>query len=167
MKRVLARIFDVVFVLTFVAVIWSLVRQQSTGAEPGSRIDPLYLKTLSGETELLKPNGRPLLVAAVASWCGACKRSNVHLEALFDMGKEAPIDVVVVSVDESMDSLQRAARSWPIRHRILTDHDGSFSRAFRVEALPTYTLLDENGRVIYVHVGPAGASTIRTWLNPK
>lgn len=167
MKRVLARIFDVVFVLTFVAVIWSLVRQQSSGAQPGSRIDPLYLKTLGGEATLLKPDGRPLLVAAFASWCGACKRSNVHLEALFDMGAAAPVDVVVVSVDESTDAAERAVNTWPIRHRVLADPDGSFSRAFRIEALPTYTLLDANGQVLDVHVGPAGATTIRAWLNPE
>lgn len=166
MKRVLARLFDGLFVVTLVAILWSFIRQQNTGLALGTRVGPLTLKTLTGEPRELKPEGRPLLVAAFASWCGACKRSNTHLEALYEMGAGAPIDVAVVSVDESVEAAAQAAENWPVRHEVLIDTDGSFSRAFSVEALPTYTLLDEHGRVIDVHVGPAGASTIRRWLNP-
>lgn len=167
LKRVIARGFDGIFILTLAAVAWSFVHQQRSGVAVGARMTPLELTTLSGETQKLAPKGRPLLVAAFASWCGACRRSNTHLEALYEMGKDSPIDVAVVSVDESEQAAQSAVRSWPIHHPVFLDRDGEFSRTFAIEALPTYTLIDENGEVLDVHVGPAGAGTIRKWLNPQ
>lgn len=152
--------------MTLVAVVWSFIRQQDSGVPIGTHIDSLELMTLSGETELLTPRDRPLLIAAFASWCGACRRSNANLDALYEMGSEAPIDVVMVSVDESEDAARAAVKNWPIRHKVFLDTTKAFSRAFGIEALPTYTLIDKTGEVLDVHVGPAGAATIRKWLNP-
>jgi thiol-disulfide isomerase/thioredoxin len=122
------------------------------------------VQTLDGELTELKPNGRPLLVEAFASWCVACQRSASALEGMFSLSEKHSIDVVAVSVDADVSDARRAAANWPIHAPVFHDNTGEFARAFSVQVLPTYVLIGTDGRVLDVHSGTAGASTFRTWI---
>lgn len=114
--------------------------------------------------ELSSCGGRPLLIEAFASWCTACRRSNATLHALENAARSGAIDIVAVSVDDEPENAESAQKSWPIPVPVLHDTSGEFSRRYQIRTLPSYILLDADGRIRDVTIGIAGTTDIRRWL---
>lgn len=87
------------------------------------------------------------------------------LDSVREAALRGRLDVVAVSLDDDAADAQEAARTWPIQVPVLHDVRGQFARKYQVDVLPTYILVDTEGRVSHVRSGTAGASDLRTWLH--
>ncbi|HEY4157118.1 MAG TPA: TlpA disulfide reductase family protein [Polyangiaceae bacterium] len=96
---------------------------------------------------------RPLVMSFVSPDCAACDRTLRAAQAMYgDLH-----DVVVIGVfrdAEKEDALRMQARDG-LRFPIIVDANGSLSRRFKVDAVPTTFVADRNGRVHWV-----GGSTL-------
>ncbi|MBT8061739.1 MAG: DsbE family thiol:disulfide interchange protein [Xanthomonadales bacterium] len=120
--------------------------------EPGSRVS---------NEDLL---GEPYLVNFFGSWCPTCVFEHPVLEDLADSGQ---LKIVGLNYrDEPED-----ARNWLARHGdpydiIITDYDGQIGIDFGVYAAPESFLVDDEGIIIYKHIGALTPEVVEGTLLP-
>lgn len=158
------RLGDLAFYAAAAFALYALFGPKDSGPEVGESAAPVVLtKTSDGSKAPLQPQGgRPLLVKAFASWCGACRRST-WLDDLGDVTTREGLDFVAVSVDDSIDQAIRARDEWPIEGEVMFDQAGEFSASYDVSLLPTYVLIGADGRVQRVTAGLPGPLDLRAW----
>jgi thiol-disulfide isomerase/thioredoxin len=113
---------------------------------PEVRARPLRSDEPAG---LEQHRGRVVLLAFVATWCGACRRVAPELEAL----DRAHPDLTVLALShEARDRLRahatREARTYPT-----LQCTGATARRYRATALPTLVLIGRDGTVRAAYQG--------------
>ena len=116
----------------------------------GGTLPELTGKRLDGVEESLSDyRGRIVLLDFWATWCRPC------IDVLPDLRKlvaELPADrfaLVAISVDEELDTVTRFMEDEPMPWTNWHAGLGSdIARLLRVEAYPTYVLVDEQGRIL-------------------
>jgi cytochrome c biogenesis protein CcmG/thiol:disulfide interchange protein DsbE len=119
---------------------------------PGAPAPPFQLQTVGPGGELGPPlalaslRGKPVIVDFWASWCGPCKQSLPHLDAL---ARRHP-EVAVVAIDlTDQDDLLAARRFFDDQHlaiALLAD-DGRTHARYGVGPIPHTVLIDREGVV--------------------
>jgi thiol-disulfide isomerase/thioredoxin len=140
------------------------LKPRPSGPSPGSKMPSVIVYDLEGNPRRIDTEGRPLLIEAFASWCAACRRSSSTLEAISSLGAAHDLDVIAVSLDSKAENAKKARDTWPIRTPVFHDESGEFSDRLSIRILPTYILVDAEGRIQQVDAGNIGASTFRGWL---
>ncbi len=130
----------------------------------GAQLPPVVLDALSGEARSLGSfRGRPLVLSFFAGWCAPCREEIPVLAAL---ARRYPDELAVVgiSIDESPpEAVARFARAHGITYPVLLDPAGAaLGGALGVPPIPATFLLDEAGRVVFVHRG--GGATLEPSL---
>jgi thiol-disulfide isomerase/thioredoxin len=133
---------------------------------PVDRDDPVDLsgKTLDGTTlDLADYRGQVVVVNYWASWCGPCRG---EAPALVEAHKRLP-DVQFVGLDRNDDSTANArafVRTFEVPYPSLYDSGGklllAFNGAVPPTSLPSTIVLDTEGRVAAVVLGPTTATTL-------
>ena len=131
-------------------------RGEATAEAASSAAPSFELVTLAGETyskESLK--GRPALLVFWAPWCKVCQRE-LPLMAQFQ-AKEKPSQLHLISI--GFADRRRNVEEYVHSHQstfvfpTAFDEENWVSQAFKVNATPTYVLLDSQGSVVLVHRG--------------
>ncbi len=166
MKQQLEKLGDVVLWGGVLVIVVMVLWPRSSGPEAGGVAASFDLPVVgsTGRFTHAGQRDRPLLIEVFASWCTACRRSSGNLEALAEAADSGRLDVVAVSVDDTEQAALSAKRSWPIPVPVLFDEAGSFQRKYDVRVLPTFILIDRQGKVVEVQSGPPGPSDLRRWL---
>lgn len=149
--------------LIIVAALWPKQSGPGTGTTGAAFSLPLVGE--SGNFVYAQPRDKPLLIEAFASWCGSCRRSAGILSSVHEAEAAGKLDIVAVSVDDDPSAALQAKRTWPIPVTVAHDSQGDFQRSYDVSLLPTFILLDTEGKVSRVTSGVPGASDVRHWLN--
>jgi thiol-disulfide isomerase/thioredoxin len=106
--------------------------------------------TLDGKPfSLVDLKGRVALLDFWATWCAPCRQSVPSLKKLAETMKTEPFVVLGISEDADEATLRsylaRETESWP-QH---LDVSGRLMKEFGARALPTFVLLDGDGRIVY------------------
>jgi thiol-disulfide isomerase/thioredoxin len=119
------------------------------------------LPDLSGQSHsLASMRGKVVLLDFWASWCGPCRRSMPHIEALHR--EYGPRGLVVLGVNsetaaKAKDYLQANGFTFPT----LVDNGGNVGQQFQVSGIPTTVLIDRSGRVSAYLVGAGSEGRLR------
>jgi thiol-disulfide isomerase/thioredoxin len=110
--------------------------------------------TLDGKPySLVDLRGRVALLDFWATWCGPCRQSVPGLKKLAEAMKTEPFVVLGISEDSDEAKLRsylaRETEAWQ-QH---LDVSGLLMKRFGVRALPTFVVLDGDGRIIYAEAG--------------
>ena len=68
-----------------------------------------------------------------------------------------------VSLDESAARARQTQRDWGIPYDVVLGNR-AFAKAYRIETLPTFMLIDERGEVREVATGTVSRSRLESWL---
>jgi thiol-disulfide isomerase/thioredoxin len=111
--------------------------------------EPLKLKDL---------RGRVVLVEFWTFGCYNCRNTLPFVKSLDDRYRAKGLTVIGVHSPEfdeerKVENLRGAVSSLAIAYAVVTDNDYRTWKAYKVEAWPTFFLLDKQGRIRWMHVG--------------
>ena len=106
--------------------------------------------------------GKPVLIEVFASWCGTCRRSAPTLaEAHEKYGDK--LEFLGISMDDNAEAAALAKQHWRIPYAVAHDDRGAFARAYKIRVLPTFVLLDQDGRIAEVTTGAPSPGRVEEW----
>jgi len=128
-----------------------------TGARAANPSAPAFeLVTFAGESysnDSLK--GRPVLLVFWAPWCKVCQRDLPLLSEFYQRDKSTQLGVVSIGFADTRTNVERFVKERPGTFVFPSayDEDRWVAQAFKVNATPTYVLLDAQGSIVLVHRG--------------
>ena len=99
--------------------------------------------------------GRSVLFVFWAPWCNVCQRELPLLSAFAQHEKPAQLSVVSIGFADSRTNVERFVkeRAGTFVFPTAYDEDRWVAQAFKINATPTYVLIDEQGSIALVHRG--------------
>src|SRR5688572_7784309 len=125
-------------------------------ARAGSTAPSFELVTLEGEAYSKESlTGRPTLLVFWAPWCKVCQRDLPLLGEFYRRDKPAQLGVLSIGFADTRTNVERFVkeRAGAFPFPSAYDEDRWMAQAFKVNATPTYVLLDAQGNVVLVHRG--------------
>jgi len=157
----------------------SAARASGTDLLPVGSVAPGFtLRAPEGKPfALAGTRGRPVLIEFFATWCPHCNAEGPHVERLYRSLSPAKVAFVAVNADgEDAPSILAFHIYYGMDFPALLDpssHTGNFhspgspgpvSSAYRVRILPTFYVLDANGRIVWHAEGEQPDAAIRAEL---
>lgn len=138
-----------------VCLLLSMICQLSFAAKTIQGPAPDFtLKSNSGENlRLSEQRGNVVLINFWASWCGPCRQEMPLLSDIHKKYKKLGFTVFGVNVDKDMASANKILKDIPVAFPVLYDPDGSVSKLYKVNAMPTTIVVDRDGNMRYLHLG--------------
>ena len=146
----------------------NLPAKPSTGADPaiGMTIPKVTGQSFDGKTDVITPDGKPMIIMAVAHWCSHCQKEVPLIQDWLDTNG-MPADVEVVSIATANDSgkpnypagdwLRKVGWSVPT---ILDDKASTGAAALGVGGFPFFIVVSPEGKVIF---RTSGEITMGQW----
>ncbi len=97
---------------------------------------------------------RPLLVNLWASWCGPCRLEMPYLVQVATAPNAHHFDVLFVNTWDDPESAQEELANYPETIFTVRDEENRFSEHVRLVGLPSSLLVDVDGTVLAVYIGP-------------
>jgi cytochrome c biogenesis protein CcmG/thiol:disulfide interchange protein DsbE len=105
--------------------------------------------------------GRVVFLNFWATWCLPCKEEMPSMERLYGQHKEQGLTVIAVSMDTGEPrAVSSFAKSLGLTFPIALDPRMEVADRYKVRALPTSFLIDRQGDVVAIALGP------RDWGSP-
>jgi peroxiredoxin len=104
---------------------------------------PFRLSTFKGQ--------KPVLIYFWATWCPYCIQAKPMIVRVQQKMGEKEMQIFGINVGEgdTLDKLRRYQEGHPVNWPILYDDGGQVSRAYRVQGIPLFVLVDKDGSIVY------------------
>lgn len=127
----------------------------------GQPISEIVLPDLEGRTfRLSELRGKVVLINFWASWCPPCVDEMPSLERLHRALRDKGLEVVAISVDESIEVIERFRQENDLSFTMLFDEDAKVAHGFQTFKYPETYIVDREGRLLSKIVGP------KNWITP-
>jgi peroxiredoxin len=119
------------------------------------------LQTLDGKTiTIASLKGKVVLLDFWATWCGPCRKALPELKALLQKNTGKPLVLISVSADGDRKELEEFVHANGMDWPQAWDEKGKvIGGVFGVSNLPSYVVIDAEGRIAYVMRGWSPMST--------
>ena len=135
----------------------AFLRRAETPALIQQMAPDFSLTSLDGRTvSLADYHGKKKLVLSFwASWCGPCRLEVPALQSFYERHRKDSdqFEILAISIDEERAPAEAFAMEMKPPFPMLLDLSGKTATAYHVENIPVVYVVDENGKVIYGHVG--------------
>ena len=119
------------------------------------------VKTLEGQSmnvQELGKSGKITVISFWATWCSPCKKELDAIKDYYaDWKKDYDMELVAISVDDTRTAAKIPAmvkvKGW--EYRIPHDNNKEFQPTANVASVPHTLLPDQNGNIVFEHVGYA------------
>lgn len=163
------KIFSLLLLGSVVAlVIFSALEDPANDVLSGHPADAFSVPIL-GADQMMGPQdhqGSVVLIDFWATHCGPCVESMPSIQRIYDSYDPNDFTLLSVNVDpdipgtDRVDLVDSFRRHMNLQFPILMDY-GSASRAYGVEFIPMFVVIDRRGIVRYVHRGPASEQELQ------
>lgn len=119
----------------------------------------------TGQVDLSRLRGRPLMVNVWASWCPPCRAEAPYLAEVAGQTEEELLTLGVLYEENDKVAAIDLASGTGQRYAQLVDDDRAIQVPLRVLGPPVTFLVGPDGRLVHTHVGPfTGAEQVRGLL---
>jgi peroxiredoxin len=107
---------------------------------------------------------RPVLIYFWATWCPYCTSVRPEISKLREKMGPGEMEILGINVGgtDSLERLKRYQEGHPVSWPILYDADGKVSKAYGVQGIPLFVLVNKEGNVVYRENEPP--SDVRKYL---
>jgi thiol-disulfide isomerase/thioredoxin len=134
----------------FAAILVALLCAGAAGAaNPVDRTE-FTLKSIGGESVSLGrfAGTHPVLLVFWATWCPHCNAAVPEINEIHTrLGGR--LKILALNYMENRQKVTAFMKAKSIAYPVLLDIDGKVASQYRVAGIPTYVLLDKEGRVVY------------------
>jgi DsbE subfamily thiol:disulfide oxidoreductase len=143
-------------------------KDYSTSGILGKNLPNFEIISLFDDSEKISNvdiNNRQVLINFFASWCAPCKD---ELPLFFSLKNNYPNMMIVgiVYKDKKSDALKFLEKEGNPYNFVGLDGNGDIGLDFRVFGLPETFLLNNEGKIIYKHLGPLTKKIVRNEISP-
>ncbi|MCK5347011.1 MAG: TlpA family protein disulfide reductase [Candidatus Heimdallarchaeota archaeon] len=147
------KIITLILILIFSVV---LTAQEKTDQDI-KKAQNFFLEDLDGDfVELDEITGEgPILLSFWATWCKPCIEEMKELNRIYEEYKSEGFNLVAISIDseKSVSRVKPFIKSKNYDFTVLFDTNSEVARIYYAQAVPYTVLLDENGSIVYSHMG--------------
>lgn len=134
--------------------------QVGAAPPPGTEAPDFALKSTAGENlRLSEYRGDVVLLAFFATWCGDCRAQASALSELHARYGDAGLELLAVSLDQSMRQASDMAKTLDVTYPVLHDAGGAVGKLYEVDRMPVVVMIDRSGVVRDVLQGYRRGST--------
>jgi cytochrome c biogenesis protein CcmG, thiol:disulfide interchange protein DsbE len=124
------------------------------------RAEDFTVALLSGEPlKLSEQRGKPVMINFWATWCAPCREEMPAMERLYRRHREHGFVLLAVSVDTDAALVRPFLERHKLTFPVTLDSKMSLANAYSVRALPSSFLVDRDGNLAALALGP------RAWDN--
>lgn len=136
--------------------------------EPAPSALDLPLQTLAGaQANLRDYTGQVIVVNFWATWCAPCRAEMPELEAFYQAHQNGGLALLAVNAGEPANRAQAYIDEGGYSFPVMLDPDGLVADYFGgVRGMPTTFVLDQQGEIIYQHVGPLDRTILEEKVTP-
>lgn len=130
--------------------------EEDTTSLKGQEAPNFTLTDMEGnEVSLSSLRGKVVFLDFWATWCPPCRQSLPHTQSLSQHEKAKSGDLMVLAVNarEELDTVKKFMQDNKYSFRVLMDKEGIVLNAYKVQGIPTFVLIDREGKVAWVQVG--------------
>jgi cytochrome c-type biogenesis protein CcmF len=140
---------------------------QSAGRPlPGQPAPNFALNLLDGSTLAFSDlNGQIALLNFWATWCVPCEDELPDLQAIWDEYQNQGVTLVGIAVQEEKVEIQEMLSHLEITYPQGMDPEERIAAAYGITGVPETFIIDSQGKLAYVHIGPVNAEELREELN--
>jgi thiol-disulfide isomerase/thioredoxin len=109
--------------------------------------------------QLQEQRGKVVFLNFWAIWCPPCRHEMPMMEQVYQALREQPFVLWAVNFQESQEKVSRFMQDQRLHFPSLLDLEGSVSRRYKVQGLPTTYVIDCAGMIVGQTTGP------RPWHN--
>lgn len=138
------------------------------GVKVGDEAPGFTLKQADGKASvsLNQWKGKnPVFVNIFNTWCGPCIKETPDMVKLYETYAKKGLQIVSICTPWSKDSAEKAAAfkekyhmNWPV----VFDQDGTVTKQYQVQGVPTNCLVDKNGKVLFYHAASLSEEMLTT-----
>ncbi len=109
--------------------------------------------------------GRVAVVNFWASWCRPCEEELPALQAAWEEYAPQGVGFVGLAYQEKAESVSATVRRFGITFPMALDHGEAIAASYGITGIPETFVLDREGRVAYVHIGPVTEEQLSSELD--
>lgn len=145
-----------VLVLGLLGLLFFGLLQSSRGPlQIGQEAPDFVINTFEGgRIDTSEMRGQVVLVNIWASWCVTCKDEAVELEQAYQMFKDRGVVFVGVDWSDTESKALEYLDTYGITYPNGPDLGGRIHKAYRVQGVPESFVIDANGRLSGIKIGP-------------
>jgi len=116
----------------------------------GTAAPDFHLTDLEGKPFHLKAErGKMVFIIFTTTWCSTCTYFiPAYKEIYKEYGKKENFVLVNIDIEEPHDRVRAFAQAYNIPYRILMDDDGKVRQAYGVMGVPSFVLVDAEGKIL-------------------
>ena len=144
------------FVLSDDEIAEEATQDEEAGLERGDLAPDFKLETIEGEEVRLSDfRGQKVLLNFWATWCGPCRAEMPDMQKYHEEDDDAVILAVnLTETEQSSTGVDEFLDEYGIDFTILSDKNTVVSNIYKAQALPTSYLINTEGRIHNIAVGP-------------
>ena len=99
--------------------------------------------------------GKVVLIDFWATWCGPCRMTIPHVEAIYNKFKDKGVVVIGVNLDNqaSRQKVEQFIKEKGITYLVISDPNGAVASQYGATSIPRFFFIDKHGRIAKMAVG--------------
>jgi peroxiredoxin len=112
------------------------------------------------EFRLLDYRGEVVVLNFWATWCAECEDEIPEFESIWrEVGADG-VQFVGVAMNDSVAAVSAVARDQNVSFPLIVEEEGQITSSYGVTGVPETFIIDQDGKVAFIHVGVVDSDTL-------